>query len=202
MGVGDKERWNAKWADMGMGTCHASPLVPLVRAHLPLPDLSAGPGHQPTTLRVIDVGGGGSPDSLNLARLGLDVTVVDISDVGLNVAAERACDAGHAIHIICTDLESNPFPAGPWDIITVANYLQRDLFAALESSLVPGGLLVVCVATEINLERNPQPSQRFLLQAGELLRLCSGFEIVEHTEGWRENGRHEAHLVARKPCQH
>ena len=68
MAVGNRELWNDKWAEAGRGTSHGSALVDLVR-----PWLSPSGS-------LLDIAGGGSSDSLHFARLGLDVTVADVSD--------------------------------------------------------------------------------------------------------------------------
>ncbi len=185
MAAGDRDRWNEKWAAAGVGTGHGSKLVDLLEPWLP------------ATGRLLDVAGGGSTDSLGFARRGLDVTVADVSDVGLATARQRATEAGLSIETARVDLESDPLPAGPWDVITVANYLQRDLFAAITAALAPDGLLGVVIATETNLERNDKPGRPFVLRVGELPDLVVGLDLLHHSEQWRANGRHEAHLVAR-----
>jgi tellurite methyltransferase len=62
--------------------------------------------------------------------------------------------------------------------------------------LAPGGLLVFAQPTRSNLQRNPHPSARFLLEDGELPQLLRGLKVISYTEGWTEEGRHEARLVA------
>ena len=186
MGAGDRDRWNDKWAEAGRGTSHGSSLVELVRPWLP----EAG--------RLLDVAGGGSHDSLAFARHGLDVTVTDVSDVGLIQARQRALAEDLTITTVEADLEEQPLPEGPFDVITVANYLQRDLFAAMADRLASGGVLAVVIATETNLERNENPRREFLLSADEILTLVDGLEVLHHDESWRENGRHEAHFVGRR----
>ncbi|MEM8709197.1 MAG: class I SAM-dependent methyltransferase, partial [Actinomycetota bacterium] len=186
MAVGDRDRWNDKWAEAGRGTSHGSALVDLVRPWLP------------ETGSLLDVAGGGSSDSLHFARLGLEVTVADVSDVGLIQAKQRCLAEDIMISTVEIDLEREPLPDGPWDVITVTNYLQRNLFAALVERLAPGGVLGVIIATEANLERNERPGRPFLLDTGELPGLVSGVEVLHHDEAWRDNGRHEAHLVARR----
>ena len=186
MAAGDRDRWNDKWAEAGRGTGHGSSLVDLVEPWLP------------ETGSLLDVAGGGSHDSLLFARRGLDVTVADVSDVGLIQARQRCLAEDLSISTIEIDLETEPLPAGPWDVITVANYLQRDLFAALIGRLSPGGVLAVIIATETNLERHERPGAPFLLAAGEIAGLVDGLEVVHHSEEWRSNDRHEAHLVARR----
>jgi 2-polyprenyl-3-methyl-5-hydroxy-6-metoxy-1,4-benzoquinol methylase len=185
--AGDRDRWNEKWSAAGVGTTHGSKLVDLLGPWLP----ESG--------RLLDVAGGASADSLEFARRGLEVTVCDVSDVGLRAARERAGIEGLTIETVEIDLEADPLPDGPWDVITVANYLQRELFPGMIEQLAPGGVLAVVIATTTNLERNAKPGAAFLLEPVELPGLAPGVEILHHSEEWRANGRHEAHLVARGP---
>lgn len=184
--VDDRARWNEQWARVPAGHGGTSGLVALVAPWLP----ATGQG--------LDVAGGGSDDAIELARRGLRMTVVDVSDVGLARARDRAAAAGVTVATVEADLERAPLPAGPWHLITVANYLQRDLFAAMAAALVPGGVLAAIICTTANLERHQRPSRRFLLEPGELPTLVPSLTVVHHSEGWRDGGRHEAHLVARR----
>jgi 2-polyprenyl-3-methyl-5-hydroxy-6-metoxy-1,4-benzoquinol methylase len=186
MGAGDRDRWNEKWSAAGVGTDHRSKLVDLLEPWLP----SSG--------RLLDIAGGGSAAALEFARRGLEVTVCDVSDVGLATARARADEHGLHLDTVELDLESAPLPEGPWDVITLANYLQRDLFTATAERLAPGGLLGVVIATTANLERHDRPGRPFLLEPDELPELIEGLDVVHHSEEWRANGRHEAHLVARR----
>lgn len=186
MGAGDRERWNDKWASAGVGTGHGSKLVDLLEPWLP------------ATGRLLDVAGGGSNDAIEFARRGLDVTVCDVSDVGLERAREQAANAGVDIATEVVDLDTDPLPAGPWDVITVANFLDRSLFPAMIERLAPGGVLGVLIATVTNLERNENPRAEFLLDRDELPSLLTGVEFLHHSGDWRDNGRHEAHVVARR----
>lgn len=186
MAEGDRDRWNEKWAAAAVGTTHGSSLVDLVTPFLP----ERG--------RLLDVAGGGAADAVAFASRGLDVTVADVSDVGLAKARARAAAAGVSIDTVEVDLEHDPLPDGPWDIVTVANYLQRDIFGPIVHSLAPGGVLAVVIATVDNLERHERPGRPFLLQRGELPSLVPGLEVLHHGEMWRGNDRHEAHLVGRR----
>ncbi len=183
---GDRERWTEKWSGRGVGTSHGSALVDLIGDRLP------------TSGRALDVGGGGSTDSLELAHRGLDVTVVDVSDVGLAASREQAAAEGLSVHTVQADLDTDPLPNGRWDLIVIANYLQRGLLAEIAAVLAPSGLLAVVIATVTNLERSDRPSRPFLVEQDELPTLVGDLEILHHTEMWRPNGRHEAHLLARR----
>ncbi len=183
MADGDRERWNAKWTNARLGTGHGSAVIDLVGPWLP----ERG--------RALDIGGGASSDALTLARGGLEVTVVDVSDIALDKAAERAGGEGLTITTVEADLDVDPPPAGPFDVIVVANFLQRDILAALRPLLTPGGIAGIIIATTTNLERHDKPGRHYLVEPDELPTLVSGLEILHHSEAWRPNGRHEAHLV-------
>lgn len=149
-------------------------------------------------LRALDVGGGAGRHALWLARKGFEVTVADVSEVGLAIARDRARAEGIAIHTTALDLESEPLPEGPWDLVLVSHFLHRPLFGAFPGALAEGGVLVVLHPTRTNLERFDKPGAAFLLDDGELPSLARGLTIVRYDEGWLEEGRHEARLVARK----
>lgn len=76
---------------------------------------------------------------------------------------------------------------------------HRPLLAALPAALAPGGWLVLAHPTGTNLERHARPPRPFLLEDGELPALVRGLEAIRSEEGWLEEGRHEARLVARRP---
>lgn len=185
MAEGDRERWNEKWSGRGVGTAHGSSLLELIGDRLP------------TRGRALDIGGGGAADSLELARAGLDVTVVDVSDIGLAAARAQAEAEGLTVHTVRADLDTDPLPDGPWDLVAIGNFLDRDLLARVGEALSPTGLLAVVIATVTNLERHERPSRRFLVDTGELPTLIGDLHVLEHSEAWRSNGRHEAHLLAR-----
>ncbi len=156
-------------------------------------------GLLPTSGRAIDIAGGRGGVASALAARGLDTTLAEVSDVALDLATARAERLGVTITPLLADLADQPFPAGPWDVISCLHYLQRDLFPAMAESLAPGGLLLINIATATNLERNDRPGAQFLLAGGELATLVSDLEIIHHTEMWNDSGHHEAELVARKP---
>jgi tellurite methyltransferase len=182
---GDRERWNERHAREPAG--EPSRFVTGLEAVLPRRG------------RAIDVGGGTGRHALWLARRGLEVTLADVSDVALGMAASAARGEGLPFTAIEVDLETVPLPAGPWDVIVCTYFLHRPLFDVFPVALAPGGWLVFAHATRTNLERNPRPGPRHLLEDGEIRALVHGLEIVRCEEAWFEEGRHEARLVARRP---
>ncbi|MDH3755752.1 MAG: class I SAM-dependent methyltransferase [Acidimicrobiia bacterium] len=184
--LSDRDRWNARYIDVD--------------------DVDGAPGalawalpHLPTVGSAIDVAGGRGGAACVLASRGLDTTLAEISSVAIEMAEKRAARSRLTLATIEVDLQHDPFPLGPWDVICCFHYLHRPLFAAMANALVPGGILVAGIATRTNLERNERPSARFLLDDGELLTLVPELEVVDHEEGWNDGGSHEARLVARKP---
>lgn len=180
----DRQRWNMRYSEQ-QGTREPSPFLRALADRLP------------STGRALDVAGGAGHDALWLARRGLDVTLTDVSDVAIERAAETAREAGVPLWCQRLDVETEPLPPGPFDIVLCLNFLWRPLFAGVSKVLAPGGLLVFAQPTRSNLQRNAHPSARFLLEDGELPGLLQGLEIVSYTEGWTDDGRHEARLVAR-----
>lgn len=153
----------------------------------------------PSRGRALDVAGGVGRHALFLAARGLDTTLVDISAVGLALARDEARRRGLALATACVDLEHDPPPAGPWDLILVCYYLNRRFLAAVPELLAPGGLFVMVHPTRRNLERHEKPPAGFLLEEGELPELVRDLEVLEASERWQANDRHEARVVARRP---
>jgi hypothetical protein len=83
-------------------------------------------------------------------------------------------------------------------LILCVNFLWRPLFATVPADLTPRGLLVVTHPTRSNLQRHARPGPRHLLEDGELSGLVRDMEVVRSEEGWTEEGRHEARLVAQR----
>jgi tellurite methyltransferase len=155
----DRDKWNTKFRDGSHTSTEPSSFLVAQAAKLPFEG------------RALDIAGGVGRNALWLARRGLDVTIADISDVGLSMARERATAAQLALHTQLIDLELEPLPPGPWDLVVKVLYMQRSLFETIPDVLAPGGLLVCIQPTVQNLERHPKPPRSHLLQPGESLEL-------------------------------
>lgn len=180
---GDRAQWNQRYSEKPW-TEEPSPWL-TKNAHL-LPQ----PG------RALDIAGGTGRNSLWLAGRGWEVTVVDVSDVALKLASDRAGELNLLLTTKVADLSTDPLPSGPWDIVMLFHYLDRDLIPKIGPVLNPGGVLVGALATITNLERNDRPPLPYLLEDGELPSLLGELELLEHEEGWLED-RHDARFVAR-----
>ena len=186
MSEDDRVKWDRLWRERKMLTDEPNPFL--------LESLQ----RLPRTGRALDVAGGAGRHAVCLARHGLDVTVVDVSPVGLAAALAAAVREGLVLETGELDLEREPLPAGPWDVVANLHFLDRSLFAVFPTLLAPDGLLIFAHPTRTNLERNPRPGASYLLEDGELPSLVQGLEVLHLAEGWTPRGRHEAHLLARR----
>jgi len=180
------EYWDLRYRD------RPPPTDPSAFATREVAPLLGAPG------RALDVAGGAGRHSIWLARTGWHVTLVDASEQAPEIAAERARSAGVAITLVHADLTVDDLPEGPWDLVLLIHYLQRDLFPRIAKRLTDDGLFAFSIATIRNLERRERPPTPFLLNEGEAPSLVEGLEIAYYNEGWSVEDRHEARLVARR----
>ena len=151
----------------------------------------------PTRVTPLDIAAGAGRLTIWLAGQGLDVLAVDISPGGLELARQGAIAKGLLIETLSHDLESEPLPEGPFDVITCFNYHQRELFPSIRERLKVGGCLLVELATVSNLEKHAHPSLKHLTAPNELLLDCAPLEILYYMEGWADD-RASARVLARK----
>lgn len=179
-------RWNPRWAR------RRPPLdepTPLIMAHTK--SLSVG-------ARVLELASGNGRDTLPLARRGLHVTAVDASDVALDQLAQAAEAEGLAVVCTLLDLQTGALPPGEaFDAIVSANYFQPGLLQRQRVHLKPDGIIIFVQPSTTNLERHARPSARFLVDDDAVDALCAGMLVLHRSAAWRDNGRHEVHLVVR-----
>src|SRR5512133_822771 len=111
----DRESWEARYRDE-------------VALSAPSPFLTALDELLPRGGRALDVAGGSGRHALWLARRGVDVVLADRSSVAIERASREAANCGVSITTVVVDLEREPLPAGPWDLILCVAFLHRPLF--------------------------------------------------------------------------
>ena len=198
--------WNAKY----QAAAEEPPAEPagFVRELLPL--LPLGP--------ALDLACGTGRHTLLLASRQQAVTAVDSSEVALGILEERAralryelsrvkvlarrlaqtAKRQQGIQLWQADLERLDLPPQVFSLVICVNYLQRSLFAQMERTLIPGGMLLVETYTVAQLDfaggpRNPN----YLLERGELRTAFPGLRTLFYRE--LRAGKGIASLIARKP---
>ena len=127
---------------------------------------------------VLDVACGSGRHLRWLAAAGFAVTGVDRDASALAGLQDLA-------ELRVADIESGPwpFPGRRFDALVVTNYLWRPLWPQLIASLAEGGVLI-CETFAAGQQTIGKPSRpEFLLQPGELLRLCAGLRVVSFEDG-------------------
>ncbi len=151
----------------------------------------------PRSGAAMDVACGVGRGALGWARRGLQVSGVDVSDVGLARASERLAKEGFSFTGHRTDLTIEPLPPGPWEAISVLHYRPEGLWPALRQGLAPGGVLVLEVHHVLHAERYARPSPRWLAQPGEVSAGLGDLEVLFLEEGWHCD-RGVARAIARR----
>src|SRR5581483_179489 len=153
--------------------------------------------------RALDVAGGTGRHSLWLAERGWDVTMVDVSDVGVGRAlhARNRLENSKSgnIKFVTADLEradAYKIPRRAFDLVLVFIYLQRSLFPALKPALKPGGMLVYKTYTLEHRKFGRGPNNpMYFLKPNELLRAFASLQILHYHESIKDKG--VAEMVAR-----
>lgn len=188
----DRERWDRRYAAQGLGD--GEPSAALVELAPWLPRRG----------RALDLAGGRGENARWLDAQGLAVTLTDLSEVALDLARRLFERSGASIERRRVDLEREPLPPGPWELVLCCSYLQRELVPAVAAALAPGGRFVWIHPTTTNLQRHPRPGSRFLLEPGEAERLvrAAGLRPCWSQEAWVGRGddaRFLARVIAERP---
>lgn len=95
--------------------------------------------------KALDIGMGQGRNSLFLARLGWNVTGVDISDKGIEAARQEAQKARLNINCVVADFANFELGNGEWDLVLgiYMGGLVLTQARRIAAALRPGGLLVV-----------------------------------------------------------
>jgi tellurite methyltransferase len=175
--VGDvRGRWNRRYAQRGVHPFATAPATWLVENR---GLLLIVPGR-----RALDLACGDGRNAGYLARLGFVVDALDISDVAIDALRAAVAERQVAVRALRVNLETDPLPDEPYDVIVQVNYLQRTLFATLAAGLAPGGLLLIETVTRAHVENlGNQFDPSFLLDPGELRHAFPTIEVIRYREG-------------------
>lgn len=125
---------------------------------------------------------GDGRNALYLAGLGLDVTGVDISSVGLEKARQAAAERGVEIETIQADLFAYDLGEGKWDLVTNIFFNPSIvMFDRIRASVRPGGYLVVEGYGSDFRGSGPAAETRY--GPNQLLAELSNWRILEYQDG-------------------
>jgi SAM-dependent methyltransferase len=173
-----------------------TPLNPPAHAlGAPSPWISRWSHLVPPGCEVLDVACGSGRHLQWFAARGHAVVGVD-----RDIAAARA--QVPSAQLVQADIENGPWPLatpeGPrrFGAVVVTNYLWRPLLPTLLKSLTPGGLLLYETFALGNETVGRPARPDFLLQPGELLRLCAGLDVVAYENGFLDQPERFVQRVA------
>lgn len=130
--------------------------------------------------RVLDVACGAGRHLAFMSQRGHPVTGLDIDVQAARAQLPQA-------QLLQADLEGAPWPAAqlasPFDAVLVFNFLWRPLWPQLLANLAPGGVLLYETFGAGQEQLGRPRRAEFLLQAGELLQLCQGLQVVAYECG-------------------
>lgn len=186
MAVDEKSLWNRKYSEGSHASLAPDPLM--VSAY---EEFLA----QSTPGSALDVAGGVGRHAIWLAQRGWHVKLLDISEVGVDLARKNAQAALAAsgkeapMTAAVVDLNSaQELGHEQYDLILVFFYLQRELFPALISALKPGGFLIYKTYTTEQRRFSGPSHPMFLLEPNELLRAFASLRILHYHETIAEKG--------------
>ena len=187
----DAQLWNARYLTDKEHWFRRQPYA-LVRAYI---------DQLPPGGLAIDVAAGVAPAGIYLARRGLRVIAMDISEAGLRLAQQRARELALSLYPVVMDMSDPWLPPGKFDVILNFYYLSRPLFASYRQALKPGGWLLFESFVQ-DAARSGNPAHT--LESGELYTAFQDWEVLYRAETWKNRGggalssRRIAQLVARK----
>ena len=153
--------------------------------------------------RALDLACGTGRHAIFLAERGWQVTAVDASIVGIELARKAAHERAVEVDWRVIDLESEGFEieAEAYDLIGLFYYLQRNLFQQIRAGVRPGGLVIAAIHMVDYSPDIKEMNPAFLLQPGELRQEFRGWEFLHDYEGTPTEGGHKrrtAEIIARK----
>jgi tellurite methyltransferase len=159
---------------------------------------------QRTGGRALDLACGTGRNALYLAAVGFTVDALDISDVAVERLTAVATAHGAEVHarVAYLEREAGSLPADRYAVVVLINYLQRDLFTVIPSTLAPGGIVIAETVTRAHIEQLTRPfDPRFVLEPGELATAFVGLHVLHYHEAVLQRGgrpRAVASIVAER----
>ena len=190
----ERERWNQKYRESPGAWMVPDPFLARAFGEYILPLF-------PHRGSALDLAGGAGRHSIWLAQQGWEVTLIDISETGVEQARQNAGPLASHLHFVVDDLthfkaSQTEFETA-FEVVMAFFYLEREIFPEMVQAVRPGGLLVYKTYTlaQAKLAGGPK-NPAHLLAPGEVLQLADGLRVLHYCTEVTEKST--AELVARK----
>ncbi len=145
---------------------------------------------------ALEAAAGAAPAGLFLARRGMHVIALDVSEVGLRLAQLRARKQALPLSMAVMDMEDAWLPPCSFDIILNFYYLSRPLLKHYRVALKPGGWLFFETFVQ-DSRRSGNPAHA--LEPGELHSAFQDWDILHSAETRRRRRRKHVFIQNDRP---
>ena len=189
-GSTERERWNQKYREDPGAWLEPDPLLAWAFSEYIQPLFPRGGS-------ALDLAGGAGRHSIWLAKQGWDVTLIDISETGVELARQNAGPLASHIHFVVDDLTQFRASQTQFDVVMGFFYLQREIFPEIVQAVHPGGVLIYKTYTtdQLKLPSGPKDASH-LLAPGELARSVAEMSVLHYCETVAKKAT--AEIVAKK----
>ena len=189
-GSTERERWNQKYRENPAAWLEPDPFLAWAFSEYMQPLFARGGS-------ALDLAGGAGRHSIWLAKQGWDVTLIDLSETGVELARQNAGPLASHIQFVLDDLTQCRASQTQFDVVMGFFYLEREIFPEIMKAVRPGGVLLYKTYTtdQLKLPGGPKDASH-LLAPGELLQLVKEMRVLHHCETVAEKATVE--MVARK----
>lgn len=186
----EREHWNKKYHESPGHWLEPDPFLQRAFSEYILPAFPHGGN-------ALDLAGGAGRHSIWLAKHGWEVTLIDISDTGVEQARQNAGTLASHMHFVVNDLTQFKASQTRFDVVMAFFFLERGIFPEIVKAVGVGGLLIYKTHTvaQAKLANGPKNSTH-MLQRDELSQLAAGLYVLDYREQVGEKAT--AELVARK----
>jgi SAM-dependent methyltransferase len=149
--------------------------------------------------KALDIGMGQGRNAIFLAQQGWDVTGLDLSELAVAEAKERARKLGVRIDARVQDVYRFDFGEGQWDLICLMYFIiptsHPGLYQRIATALKPGGRVIVEGTGLPPLETLLAERAKWLPTKLRVVRL----EYLEGQSAWSRSGNGIGHMILQKP---
>ncbi|ACM92611.1 tellurite resistance protein TehB [Nautilia profundicola AmH] len=114
--------------------------------------------------KALDLAGGYGRNAKALADKGYDVTLIDISEIGISKINDNR------IKTFCLDLDSYMIPKNEYDVILMIKYFNLNLLKQIPSALKKGGYFVF------------ETIRKYPISKEEFFEIFKDFEVIYFSE--------------------